>query len=262
MNTDLVKGFLEEKGRTAPSRESLRHLCYLLFNIRVHLCPSDREEKAPLEDGPDRAYSLPEAAGVMVKQQRQSGQGMTEYIIIVGLIAVALIVVVAYFGQRSKQTIARSGTALGGSEATEARDAAPSTGTRAAAGQGGSVASAAATTAGTSGSGGGGSSTGPGVVGSSAGGGKLDPDFKQAAKPAADTYEVKEESMVIEIQEEADSEALAAFAGKVDRRGSSGSDVLSGEGAASPGFPFGVLALILLVAVGGGFVMVFMMKRP
>lgn len=46
--------------------------------------------------------------------KRRKGQGMTEYIIIVGLIALSAIVVVALFGKQIKQQFASMTGALGG----------------------------------------------------------------------------------------------------------------------------------------------------
>lgn len=197
-------------------------------------------------------------------RSNQSGQGLTEYIIIVGLIAVALIAVVAYFGLRTKQTVARSGTALAGDEAAITSEAEPDPAkSGAASGQGGAPARSSSSS---SAAGGGDAATAkgstPSVVAGGGGDRKLSPEFKEASRPEPGSYEVKEESGVIAIPETSDSDALAAFAGKVDGRGSSSTDYAMGGGSGgSPGFPVGLLALILLVAVGGGFVMVFLMRR-
>ena len=195
---------------------------------------------------------------------------MTEYIIIVGLIAVALIAAVAYFGQRSKETFAQSGTALAGTE-----EAGPGSEGASQAGKAGGATASPRTTTGkpgsTPGSGSGGSAAGgtgqggggdapatPGIVGG--GGGKLSTEFEKAPQP--DPYVAEDDSPweIVEIPEEADTDALAAFAGKVDAgRG-------SGQGGSSPGsssssFSIVTLLVILLVAVAGAFVLTFLMKK-
>ena len=57
-------------------------------------------------------------AKVFPRWMRQDGQGMTEYIIIVGLIALAAIVVVSLFGQQIKAQFAAMAKALTGQDAT------------------------------------------------------------------------------------------------------------------------------------------------
>lgn len=47
----------------------------------------------------------------------EQGQGMTEYIIIVALIAIAAIAVITFFGQNLRALFAASANALGGEEA-------------------------------------------------------------------------------------------------------------------------------------------------
>ena len=47
----------------------------------------------------------------------EEGQGMTEYIIIVALIAIAAIAVITFFGQNLRALFAASANALGGEEA-------------------------------------------------------------------------------------------------------------------------------------------------
>ena len=47
----------------------------------------------------------------------EEGQGMTEYIIIVALIAIAAILGITYFGQNLRSLFAASSNALGGEEA-------------------------------------------------------------------------------------------------------------------------------------------------
>ena len=47
----------------------------------------------------------------------EQGQGMTEYIIIVALIAIAAIAVITYFGQNLRALFSASANALGGEEA-------------------------------------------------------------------------------------------------------------------------------------------------
>ncbi|MCE9614449.1 MAG: hypothetical protein K8T26_09245 [Lentisphaerae bacterium] len=48
--------------------------------------------------------------------RRKSGQGMTEYIIIVAVIAIGAILIVALFGQQIKVTFARITGTLGGKD--------------------------------------------------------------------------------------------------------------------------------------------------
>jgi type IV pilus assembly protein PilA len=55
---------------------------------------------------------------------RQRGQGMTEYIIIVALIAIAAIAVYQYFGQTVRNQTAAIAQELAGGDGTTARDAA------------------------------------------------------------------------------------------------------------------------------------------
>jgi Tfp pilus assembly protein PilE len=55
---------------------------------------------------------------------RQAGQGMTEYIIIVAVIAVASIAVYSYFGDTLRNQTAAAAVALSGESGTEQRDAA------------------------------------------------------------------------------------------------------------------------------------------
>ena len=50
--------------------------------------------------------------------KRKKGQGMTEYIIIVGLIALSAIVIVALFGKQIKAQFSGMTTALSGKTAT------------------------------------------------------------------------------------------------------------------------------------------------
>lgn len=52
-------------------------------------------------------------------EERQSGQGMTEYIIMVALIAIAAIGVITIFGQNLRALFATSANALGGAEITD-----------------------------------------------------------------------------------------------------------------------------------------------
>jgi Flp pilus assembly pilin Flp len=53
----------------------------------------------------------------------QEGQGMTEYIIIVAIIAIAAIAVITLFGQNLRALFAASSNALGGSEDTSVSSA-------------------------------------------------------------------------------------------------------------------------------------------
>ena len=53
----------------------------------------------------------------------EEGQGMTEYIIIVALIAIAAIAVITFFGQNLRALFAASANALGGSEDTSVASA-------------------------------------------------------------------------------------------------------------------------------------------
>lgn len=50
----------------------------------------------------------------MRKHARERGQGMTEYIILVALIAVAAIAAVRYFGNKTKEGFESAGNAVGG----------------------------------------------------------------------------------------------------------------------------------------------------
>lgn len=60
--------------------------------------------------------------------KRKQGQGMTEYIIIVGLIALSAIVIVALFGKQIKAQFSGMTTALSGKTATvESHETAAST---------------------------------------------------------------------------------------------------------------------------------------
>ena len=52
-----------------------------------------------------------------MKLKSKSGQGMTEYIIIVALIAIALIAIIGLFGGNIKDAFSRSGQALEGTSA-------------------------------------------------------------------------------------------------------------------------------------------------
>lgn len=58
------------------------------------------------------------------RRARQSGQGMTEYIIIVALIAIAAITVFAFFGDVVRNQVAGMASELSGKSATENIDAA------------------------------------------------------------------------------------------------------------------------------------------
>ena len=49
-----------------------------------------------------------------MKQRNQRGQGLTEYIILVALIAVAAIAAVRYFGSRTKEGFQNAADAVGG----------------------------------------------------------------------------------------------------------------------------------------------------
>jgi Flp pilus assembly pilin Flp len=55
---------------------------------------------------------------------QQAGQGMTEYIIIVAVIAVASIAVLSYFGDTVRNQTAAAAVALSGESGTAQRDAA------------------------------------------------------------------------------------------------------------------------------------------
>ena len=63
----------------------------------------------------------------------EEGQGMTEYIIIVALIAIAAIAVITIFGQNLRALFAASSNALGGEEANANVSNAGSAGSNAAA---------------------------------------------------------------------------------------------------------------------------------
>ncbi len=65
----------------------------------------------------------------MQRNRKQSGQGMTEYIIIVALIAIAAIAAYSFFGQTLRSQVGGMATELsGGSAATAIGDAATSAG--------------------------------------------------------------------------------------------------------------------------------------
>lgn len=55
----------------------------------------------------------------VVAKRRQLGQGMTEYIIIVALIAIAAITVFAFFGDVVRNQVAGMASELSGTKATE-----------------------------------------------------------------------------------------------------------------------------------------------
>ena len=56
----------------------------------------------------------------MKKREKQSGQAILQYIIIIALVAVAALTVLGLFGDRIKQLIAGSASAIGSTEASEA----------------------------------------------------------------------------------------------------------------------------------------------
>ncbi|MEW6703852.1 MAG: hypothetical protein AB1430_03265 [Pseudomonadota bacterium] len=64
-------------------------------------------------------------------KRAQRGQGMTEYIIIVALIAIAAIVVYQFFGETVRQQTAAIATELSGGNGTTARTAAATAATNA-----------------------------------------------------------------------------------------------------------------------------------
>ncbi len=66
-------------------------------------------------------------------QSRQTGQGMTEYIIIVGVIAIAAISVFGLFGDTVENQIAGMAQELGGGDGSGAQAAAQASGDAAAA---------------------------------------------------------------------------------------------------------------------------------
>jgi Flp pilus assembly pilin Flp len=59
-----------------------------------------------------------------IKNRRQQGQGMTEYIIIVALIAIAAIAVYQFFGSTLRNQTAAIATELSGKDGSTAKDAA------------------------------------------------------------------------------------------------------------------------------------------
>ena len=69
---------------------------------------------------------LPETSNMSTQAKRNSqrGQGMTEYIIIVALIAVAAIAVYQYFGQTVRNQTAAIASEIAGSDGTTAKTAA------------------------------------------------------------------------------------------------------------------------------------------
>ncbi len=58
-----------------------------------------------------------------VERRRKSGQGMTEYIIIVAIIAVGAILIIGLFGKQIKSSFGKSTSALAGTELGDANDA-------------------------------------------------------------------------------------------------------------------------------------------
>lgn len=64
-------------------------------------------------------------------KKNSRGQGMTEYIIIVALIAVAAIGVFRYFGNTARSQVAVAAAELGGQNSTGARSSATSNGSKA-----------------------------------------------------------------------------------------------------------------------------------
>lgn len=65
-------------------------------------------------------------------KKNSRGQGMTEYIIIVALIAVAAIGVFRYFGNTARSQVGVAAAELGGQNSSSARSTATSNGTKAA----------------------------------------------------------------------------------------------------------------------------------
>jgi Flp pilus assembly pilin Flp len=63
---------------------------------------------------------------------RQRGQGMTEYIIITALIAIAAIAAVTYFGSTVRSQVGAMGKELGGNDATSTINHAKNEGNKAA----------------------------------------------------------------------------------------------------------------------------------
>jgi len=60
-----------------------------------------------------------------ISKRRITGQGMTEYIIVVALIAIGCVAAVSYFGSTVQAQFSNMGSALMGTTGTEAGDAAP-----------------------------------------------------------------------------------------------------------------------------------------
>ena len=60
-----------------------------------------------------------------VAKRRITGQGMTEYIIVVALIAIACVAAVSYFGSTVQAQFVNMGSALTGTVGAEKGDAAP-----------------------------------------------------------------------------------------------------------------------------------------
>ncbi|HUA79451.1 MAG TPA: pilus assembly protein [Dyella sp.] len=75
----------------------------------------------------EKAFSL---RGI---RRRQRGQGMTEYIIITALIAIAAIAAVSYFGATVRSQVGAMGQELGGTDATSTINHAKTEGNSAAA---------------------------------------------------------------------------------------------------------------------------------
>ena len=59
-----------------------------------------------------------------MKRSRQTGQGMTEYILLVALIAIAAIAAVRYFGSKTKEGFENAADAVGGVSEGMKKDAA------------------------------------------------------------------------------------------------------------------------------------------
>ncbi len=55
--------------------------------------------------------------------QKKSGQGMTEYIIVLAIIAIGAILIIGLFGKQIKSTFGKSTSALAGSELGDGNDA-------------------------------------------------------------------------------------------------------------------------------------------
>lgn len=86
-------------------------------------------ERVPNEEVTDRERNMQNAVNRQPRRlgKRQAGQGMTEYIIIVALIAIAAITVVSFFGGTVRNQIGGMAKELSGQSASDSIQAAKDT---------------------------------------------------------------------------------------------------------------------------------------